>query len=257
MLHDKHKSIKVIMAKVPDISPYLDEKSTKLWEMLNSLFSIDVFYYNSYKVYAIGNTVIMFVPSDSKPCAESFAHELLHLYVRSTKTYIDGALSYSFNESSVLSSIFSEQLIQHVANTIEHVKMYPIYLEMGYDKKLFISDFDKPKLTSADIVSIRNNFRKKGLFHKVVYKASAINSYIGKFFAAKACPNPSFNYSSYLRELLDLDSSLYVILDEFWQRWLDYDIFIEHRPLDFNYNDLCFDFHQALKQWAEGKRIRK
>lgn len=249
--------MKAATAKVQDLSPYLDERSTKLWETLNSLFSIDVFYHNIYKVYAIGNTVIMFVPSDSKPCVESFAHELLHLHVRSTKTYINGALSHSFNESSVLSSIFSEQLIQHIANTLEHIKMYPIYLEMGYDQKLFISDFDKPKLTSADIVSIRNNFRKKGLFHKVVYKASAIDFYIGKFFAAKACPNPSFNYSAHLRELLELDSSLYVILNEFWQGWLQYDIFSPHHgPLEFNYNDLCFDFHQALKQWTKDKRIR-
>lgn len=121
---------------------------------------------------------------------------------------------------------------------------------------MFVADFDEPKLTAEEVVSIRNNFHKKGLFHKVIYRASAIDSYIGKFFAAKACPNSAFDYSLYLNELQEIDTNLYAILDKLWQEWLQYDIFSPHSPLGFNHNDICFDFIQALKQWTEDKRIR-
>lgn len=245
------------ITKVSNISPYLDERCVKLWKTLNSMFSITVYYHDTYEVYARDRTAFISVPLESKPCVESFAHELLHLYIRSTKTYLGAAITLFVKASPVLSAIFSEQLLQHISNTIDHVKMFPIYLKMGYDKKLFISDFDNPKLTGADILSIQNNFRKKGLFHKVVYKASAIDFFIGKFFAACACPNDAIDYSSYLNDLKSLDCQLYSILDRFWQEWLKYDIFIEHGPLDFNYNDLCFSFIEDLEKWAEGKRIRK
>lgn len=247
------------MAEVTDISPYLDERCAKLWKTLNSLFSLTVVYHyhKNYEAYGIGKTAIIFVPADSKPCIESFVHELLHLYIHSTQNHLGAAITLSVKASPVLSAIFSEQLLQYISNTLEHVKMFPLYLEMGYDKKLFISDFDKPKLTSADIFYIQNNFRKKGLFHKVVYKTSAIDSFIEKFFAACACPNDAINYSLYLNELKSLDHQLYFILDRFWQEWLNYDIFVDHDSLGFNYNDLCFNFIDELKKWTEGKKIHK
>ena len=243
--------------EVVDVSPYLDEKSGRLWDSLKQLFDIKVCYNNdnTYTVYTQNNTAIIYVPSYGNPCVDSFAHELLHIYFRSTKTYIGSAIILSVREIPILSLIISEQLLTHISNVLEHVKMYPIYLDMGYDKKMFISDYEKPKLTSDEVQVIKRDFCQKRIFRRNLYNASAVDFYIGKFFAANACPNPALNYSIYLNDLHNIDSELYSVLDCFWQKWMQYDVFCKRELWDSDYHDLCIDFIDGLKKWAKNKRF--
>ena len=64
-------------------------------------------------------------------CADSFTHELLHIYLRSKGVFIGARLKRKLQSSKTLSIIYSEPLLEHLGNCLDHIKMLPIYLELG------------------------------------------------------------------------------------------------------------------------------
>ena len=241
-----------------DLSKYITEQSGRIWKHLSSIYDISVEYHsaNEYTVFIQRDKVVIYVPKLTKPCPDSFAHELLHVLIRSTQTYIGSSITLAVKESQCLSPILSPGLLDHISNCLEHVKMLPIYIEMGFDKSLFIIDYNTPKLTYDEVRYLKSNLKKKKWMQKPTYDPKVVDLYIGKFFAVKACPNMEINYESLLQEFKVIDIELWEILESLWESWLLYDIFKDREAVDPDYHELVFDFIDNLEDWCSNRRIR-
>ncbi len=83
----------------------------------------------------------------------------------------------------------------------------------------------------------------------------AVDLYIGKYFAVKACPNSTINYEPLIKELKSIDEELWEILESFWESWLTYDIFKIREAIDFDYHEMVYDFTDRLEDWQAKREI--
>lgn len=148
----------------------------------------------------------------------------------------------------------SEDLIEHIGNCLEHIKMLPIFLEMGFNREDFISDYSENKLTEENLKSIKRLFKSKILFQREKYDSKAIDFFIGKYFAVKACPNLTYNYDKGLNELGRIDTDLYFVLNKFMKNWDMFD-YNDTDPITGGYRDILFDFVNGLTEWSKGKSV--
>lgn len=240
-----------------DLSGYITQQSKNLWGQLNSIYDISIEYHNvnEYAVFTQNKKAVIYVPKNAKPCPDSFGHELLHILVRSTETYIGASLSRIVKESNTLSAILSTNLLNHISNCLEHIKMLPLYLNMGFDISRFIVDYNTPKLTISEVSYLRSTMIKKRLLRKISYVPMAVDLYIGKYFAVKACPNSTINYEPLIQELKSIDEELWEILESFWDSWLEYDIFKAREAVDLDYLEVLCDFTDNLEEWQAKREI--
>lgn len=193
------------------IHSLLDNRYKDLWEYCNSYANISIKYTNAteYGVYSINENHTIFVPKNNLN-PSSFTHELLHIFLEIKGVYIGGSLSL-FVKAEKLRGIFSQSLVDHISNCLAHIKMFPLYLEMGFNLEYFIQDYEQSKFSKSEMEVLRNNFKYRKLFFQV-YRAKYIDKYIGKYFAMKACPNKNFDYSNGFKLLKELDLDLYNVL---------------------------------------------
>lgn len=232
----------------PDISMLIDKRSEVIWKEVNNHFNISLEFHGepNYRCYSIGKTAILYVTRDSYN-KDYFAHEILHIYLETKGINIGSYLILRFKENSLLLDIFSIPLLEHISNILDHIKMFQLYMNMGFDRKKFILDYHEPKCTEHEI-NLITLFINSNLG---LWKISA-DAFLGKFFAIKGCPNNAINYTSFLNELNQIDTVLFKILDDFWNTWLAFDI-EKYNIRDYNYWDLCDNFYTALNAWAINK----
>lgn len=240
-----------------DLSEYITQQSKDLWRQLNSIYDISVEYHdiNEYAVFTQNKKAVIYIPRTAKPCPDSFGHELLHILVRSTDTFIGASLSMIVKESNSLSAILSTNLLNHISNCLEHIKMLPLYLSMGFDISRFIVDYNAPKLTINEVAYLRSTMVKKRLLRKASYVPIAVDLYIGKYFAVKACPNSTINYEPLIQDLKSIDEELWDILESFWKSWLAYDIFKIREAIDSDYHEIVYDFTDRLEEWQAKREM--
>lgn len=238
-----------------NVEPYLDSANKELWQTMSQRFNISVEYGSEdcYGNYHKNNDCVIYVPQNSVPNQVSFTHELLHLYLPYHGIFIGGAIECTLKGQYPLNIVFNDKLYDHISNSLEHIKMLPLYLNMGYPKEYFLSDYFDCKLTNSEINSIRKSYKTGLLFPK--YNSLIINFYIGKFFAAKADINSDNHYDQQLTDLYNIDHVLYSALEKFWNSWLDYDVTIEPTALGCNYNDMVNLFVDDLIDWSKKKKI--
>lgn len=231
----------------------IDERNIQLWNTLNKKYNILILesFESNYmscikkkKLFRKQKAIIYILRNNL--CSASFTHELLHIYLASQKVFIGDDLIKLIFANNNLYKIFSRNLRDHVCNCLEHAKMLPIYSELGYENENFISDFHKPKITIEEIELLQIKFSDKSKYYQ-----EAIDFYIGKFFAMKACNNNSFNYEKYYCIFKKLDSQLFDILDNFWSSWIYYDI----KKEDNNYIPILRKFENELNNWITEKTI--
>jgi len=63
---------------------------------------------------------------------ESIAHELLHIKLKRYNYVIGNHIYFSCLNNPKLQKIFNKFLCDYIGNCLDHFKMYPEYLEMGY-----------------------------------------------------------------------------------------------------------------------------
>jgi hypothetical protein len=136
---------------------------------------------------------------------------------------------------------------------LDHVKMLPLYLALGYDRREFIQDFDRNKFTILDLGYVSAVFRRKG-FWKKTYTRQGIDQYIGRYFAAKTCPDPNRDYSYQLSRLKKLDAELFQILENFFTAWVNYD-YNSNDTREGSYLRLSLPFVDSLDAWAAKRKI--
>jgi hypothetical protein len=120
----------------------------------------------------------IYLPEDNSS-EECLTHELLHLYLETKESNIVCCLIEGLiREKTNLKLIFSKDLVEHTTNCINHVKMLPYFIKMGYDKANFLADSSLNKCEIHYARKIKRRFKFLGTYFKF-----AIDSYIGKFFA--------------------------------------------------------------------------
>ena len=180
------------------------------------------------------DTADFFIPVDT--CTkEAFTHELLHVLLYQEKIRITEYLVYRFKAQALLSWSLSGNLFSRVGHYLEDHKILPIYLMAGFKRELFTEDYDMPRCSATNVDTIRAGLSKP------VPSIYSVDLFIGKFFAMKASPNNQLNYQKFYDQLQWINPSLYSILDSFWERWEEFDIY------EYNHDQRVYkEFTDAL-----------
>lgn len=232
----------------------INHRNLELWNSLLITQDIEIRKEKreDYCTFSKGGKSIIFVPYDNLDQG-LFTHELLHVYLRSKEIYIAGSLKLKTRENKKLSRIFSDDLIDHIGNCLDHIKMLPEFLNLGFSETDFISDYNINKLTNEDIFKIKKYYYISIFFRKF-YNAYAINFFIGKFFSAKSCPNKYYDYAGQLKKLEKIDPELFKIQEAFLEAWTNFD-YNQTDPIVNNYHSLVDDYIQHMNEWASDKII--
>ncbi len=226
----------------------IDYRNSTLWDEINSKYNV-TFHdsHDNYGVYSINNDVTFYI-NKSNLCIDSFTHEMLHVYFRLQECYISSSLKVQISQSKILSSIFSEKLIEHIGNCLEHIKMLPLFLEMGFDRTKFIVDYYDNKCSDTEVIEIKQNFKICNNF-----SFQAIDLFIGKIFAMAADPNNTINYSTQYKNLSKIDLMLYQINMQMISHWTS--INLEDKDiLNDDYNTVVWKYYENLKRWITKNR---
>ncbi len=229
----------------------IDNRNEKLWNDLNKTHSVDIIMldYPSYAIDSVDDKATIVIPENDIDI-DSFTHELLHLLIRRKEQYFGSSLEMFVRGNEILTQIFTDELIEHFANCIDHIKMLPIYLELGFEKKKFISDYDVNKCTKSEIQQIKNNYKIRGK-----HNGEAIEFYIAKYISIKSDPKQHINYPKSLAELKTIDSKLFGILEKCIAEWKE--MSLESKNFgDANYRTISFDLYQSLSDWTENKTFK-
>jgi hypothetical protein len=234
------------------IDNLLDEKNKMLWFKLQEQCTINVEYhsYSWYSVYSQNDTHTVYVPLGEALGCAAFAHELLHIEIRNKEMELPAGIKYLIWGSPSITMCFTDDLIAHMINCFNHIKMLPEFLKLGYRPDEFISDYLENKFTDFEAYNIVSNYYNKATD---IYNSVAIDYYIGKYIAVKACPNTSFNYSKNLQSLNDLDSNLFTVLEKFHSEWSAYDKATASIVVDPH--SIASDFIENMEKWSNGKVI--
>jgi hypothetical protein len=225
----------------------IDEKNIDLWNELNEIYQIELIESPepNYMSRVSGNiaTICIYVHELS---SASFTHELLHIYLKSKNVRITEDFYNAMENSERLNNLFSSDLKEHLTNCLEHKLMLPIFLEMGYENRFFISDYNEIKMDDKKLDALLSRYRVNG-----VYDKEAVDFFIGKFIAMKSCNNKSFKYYKYFKAFQKLDKRMHKLLSEFWSDWTTYDFQNDND----NYNEILEYFIEDLNGWISKKKI--
>ncbi len=228
----------------------IDNRNFFLLKELEKVYSIRVELVNDtneYRCFSTTNQAIIYVPQ-LDICTDSFTHELLHLYLKVKKISTVAELKSQIIGLEVLPKIYPIRLMEHIGNCLDHLMILPIYLELGFDKCKFLSDYHVNKCTEQEIAKI-----KKGWKHRFLHNSKMIDLYIGKYFAVKACPNLDFNYSISLNKLRKIDNNLFSINEKLIDNWLELDINLQN--VGDNCDTLIRNYIGNMRNWVQSKRI--
>lgn len=236
------------MDRIFDHTRLIDSRNEDLFEKVKSKFklSFEYSFNGEHSVYTIGNSVTFYIPVGVYS-ADAFTHELLHVFMDYHEVYIGGNFKNTMWKSNTLKKLLDLPLSEHITNCIAHILMLPIYLERGFERSVFLLDYHEFKTEPGFIGQISRYYRQGAL-----YNISAIKNFIGKFFAFKCDPNPTFKYDAELLQLSKIDTQLYQIMEAYFMRWADYDFTTDKLS---EYRGINSDLYDALKPWMNGKRF--
>jgi hypothetical protein len=227
------------------LNGFLDERNIGLWNELQTCyqFKLEESTNQEASCYIAEQTAIFYLPLLS-PSPEALAHELLHVYLHSKKVNLDVAIMRKINSSNILTRIFSPPLLEHMGNSLNHIKMLPYFLRLGYNKENFLYDHTVNKCTGGELKLIKGNYKVRNQ-----YSCDAIDLYVGKFFAVKADTNQDYDYSQCLKELNKIDDRLFSILSKVLNSWEIFDI----ENTEASYSPIADQFYIDLKNWMTNK----
>ena len=232
------------------MNEFIDERNINIWKSLIREYTIEIAQSQNdeYHCYIISKSAIIYVDYNNIS-KDSFTHELLHIYLKQKEFYLGNSLKLKIQQSNILNRILSEQLITHIGNCLDHLKMFKTYVALGYDKKEFLLDYNVHKCNDFELSEIKNNFKIK----KVI-TPNAIDIYIGKLVAILCDPNNDIDYSKELLEFNKLDSELYSIIIQLVTQTNDFDI--ESKDIFNSYRDISQNFYSSIVKWINKNKIR-
>lgn len=228
----------------------IDLRNEELWNILNAKYNITFkdSDNNEYGCYSKNDEITFYVPPNNL-CKDSFTHEMLHAYLRINDCFIGAGLKNTIWQSKILTSMLSLPLLEHMGNCLDHIKMLPIYLHMGFEREKFILDYDIYKFTADEVLSLKRSYR---IGKKI--NPRSVDFYIGKLFAMSADPNDSFDYSNQFESLRKIDPLLYQINKRMIDFW--HEIKIEDRQIfDCDYHSVLLEYYENLKKWISKNKF--
>ncbi len=233
----------------------VDERNRELWEDLNSAYNIELIYTKreDYMIHSQGMNATIFIKEDDI-CGASFTHELLHLWIRKHNCFIGIHLDKSLRYDSDIGHFFHDYFLQFLGNAVDHMKMLPVFLAMGYPTKKFIRDYALDKLPEHEFLIIQRGLPRKTWFSTYYTKYCFLN-FIGKYFALMSCPNDSFDYPTRLAQLESLNPQLYEILERFSKGWVELELGSTD-PMRISDHELVYQFVMELRNWIAGKKFK-
>lgn len=222
----------------------IDFRNEKIWNQINENYLVQFqdSLSNEYGCYMINNSVTFFIDKTNL-CKDSFTHEMLHVFMGINNLYFTSSLKLTLPQSKILSENLSSELIEHIGNCLDHIKMLPIYLELGFDRKKIIMDYDLYKCTDEEIWQL-NKFYKIG--KKINLKA--IDQYMGRLIAILCDPNEDFNYSSDLNKLQKIDPLLFKIIERLIDHTKELKV-IDRNIYEDNHLTVIANFYKNLTNW--------
>lgn len=121
---------------------------------------------------------------------------------------------------------------------MEHVKMLPQFLKMGYQNSQFIMDYNSKKLTFCDYYYLCKWYKQD--------KMTARDRFIGTYCAMRADNNPFHIYIHLYLLLFILDRKLFKIVRAFWNEWLRYDTIKQPEFIEPSYSQIISNFVHSL-----------
>jgi hypothetical protein len=234
-------------------SGLIDGRNVELWERLSAAQEIEIRREDreDYLTFSQGKKSIIHVPNHDVN-SDSFTHELLHIDLREKEVFIGASIKNYVATKPTLTRILSDELLEHIGNCLNHIKILTPYLSMGYYEGVFISDYSVNKLPISDAKALEDIIRRDR--KDKIYHSKMVDYFIGKYFAARACSNSQIDYRPSLNALRRADNALYKILDDFMDRWIQFDCDDKH-PITGSYHLLVFDFIDQLDEWTTDKRF--
>jgi len=228
----------------------IDSRNEELWNSLNKKYNITFKDSNNgeYSCYSENDDITFYIMSNNL-CKDSFTHEMLHVYLRMNDCFIGAGLKNTICQNKILTSMLSIDLLEHMGNCLDHIKMLPLYLDMKFEREKFILDYNTHKCTPEALTFLKRNYKQGGKVN-----AKAVDLYIGKFFAMIADPNNSYDYSNELESLKRIDPLLFKInkrMIDFWS-----EIKIKNRQIfDDDYHSVLFEYYDNFLTWISKNKI--
>ena len=223
---------------------FIDYRNIELWNILSENYNIKI--ENSkndeYSCFTKNSSAIIYVvPTNIS--RDSFMHELLHIYLKYKEFYLGSSIKNFIRKDRVLSILLSEELLEHIGNCLDHIKMFKIYTDLGFEKNEFLLDFETFKCNKEELNNLKMQF---SFFGKI--NPNAIDFFIGKLIAMLCDPNKNNNYYDELLEFETLDSELYKIVYKLVDNAKGFDI--EKNDFLNSYRDISSVFYENLKKWT-------
>ena len=223
-----------------DRALYMDNRNAALWEEVNHsdlILTIEESDEPNYKCYYRANIATIYV-LPSKPDPASFAHELLHV-----KMFVDGitagcCLKRTIQEHPVLKDIITLETIDVITNCMDHVKMLPQFLAMGYSNSEFIDDYNSYKMNLTEFIALCRLYIKN--------QKHAMDRFLGTYCAMRADSNPKHKYNTYFMLMRRLNKPLFEIVERFWNQWLQYDTEKQREIWEPDYGPIISNFVNEL-----------
>jgi hypothetical protein len=174
---------------------------------------------------------------------------MLHINIRLKECYVGGSLKNLIACNVTLSELINLKLLEHIGNCLDHTKMLPTYLKMGFNREKFLTDYNKPKCTNEEIAEIKKYYKRSGQL-----EPSAVRLFIGKIVGILADPNDKFNYDSHLNKLRMIDPVLYGLFTEMFEHWDRIDL--DNSIIGNNYHIMLMNLYEGLEKWSTRNRIR-
>ena len=227
----------------------IDIRNSALWESLNSthLITLQPSANHEYGCYTEGNTAIVYVDFGNI-CKDSFTHELLHILLKQKQFYLSASLQLTMNGSKILKRILSPELYEHIGNCLEHVKMFDIYVDLGFEPQKFLYDFDDYKCKEDELSQIRKYYKPHNRLN-----VNSVDFYIGKLVAMLCDPNENHDYSKPLRIFKSLDNNLYKAVEELIDDTKRYNLDTE--DVLVSYRDISNAFYSKVVQWIKVNKV--
>lgn len=229
---------------ITDLTNLVDHRNQGLWEKINNTFEISVIQNKTigYNCFGKENKIEISVsPDDLNP--SSFTHELLHAYLRYNECFIGAAIKKVICADNFLSSVLSSELLEHLGNVLEHDKFLPMFLDLGFNRKDFLSDYQIRKCTDVQLDMISKCYKSGKKINK-----NAVDPYIGILSAILADPNPNFDYSKEYLIFKKLDEILFDALKVLFSEWKQINV-ESNNFLDDDYRDVVHAFNERLIDW--------
>lgn len=168
-----------------------------------------------------GHRHYVYVWLDDPNLSASVTHELLHVFLAQKNASILSDLHLRYN--SLFPFLIPKSFCYHISNCLEHIKMLPIFLQMGFPRESFLSDSTQQCITADDIYTFKTSLHGE---NRREYNAPELVNYVSKFIAAKCSPF-SNTYEDELNQMRVICPRLSRILDHVVDDWLETDIMKE------------------------------